>query len=556
MTLGATQADFPQGGSYANALLDAAAAWTNSRSKVVLGIAWGDNTPGAPDNEESEVYWVDNLEAPAMTIIWTGPPTCVIQEVDVIFLDTINYSASDDPNDLNAYEGPSFSFPAVAMHEFGHVQGIQHRHDVYNIMGDANTHLHLNNGVITAYPGEWGITRSVEIYGQNNGTYEDVGAAHWERTGAYGGYSLHGRTSLSTVTGPGVVMIEGGDVLYEVEIGQKVKVEVTLENFGKNSQNVRVGYYLSTNDNLSTQDTFLGSHMKVIGPNTPTTIMSPDLTIPASLDDETNYWIGAIVDDNQQLAELNEWNNRTSIRIQTRELQKNIAAIAIAGSAKVKAGTSSFVSSVIENVGGGVIAGFTYEIRLSKNTTITNADPLVATFESATLGFKLDQVTVPANLPSGDYYWGLRILPVSGESTTNDNRVAGGKVKITKGAPDLVAYGVAGPPAIEVGDEYTFQCAITNEGGLSMGPYYYRLYLSQDSQIEPTDILLKSGVTFELGTKVMKVKIPALPAVGNYRLGLIVDPTFNETDLSDNTLLGNYVIVTSIDGTPDDVTGS
>lgn len=555
IALQALESDFPPGSAYADALAHVAASWSNTRSKAYIQLAWADDGDPESGNGVSEVYWVDNLASPAVTLLWSGPPQCVTVEADVLFVDYYDYSASDDPSDLNAYDGSHYSFAAVAMHEFGHVLGIGHRHDVYNVMGDANTHLHLNDGIVTAYPGEWGIERSAQIYGEKNGSYEDLGVAHWKRTGSYGQYSLHGRTLVSAANGPGVVTVDWGDVVYEVEIGQSVRVETTLENFGKNSKEVRVGYYLSSNDHLSTQDRFLGSHVKTINPDVPTTLLSPALQIPADLEDETDYWIGAIVDDLKQVPELDEWNNRASIRIRTRELPRNVVAVAIAGPDKKKAGTSTFVSSIVENHGGGFVPGFTYEIRLSTNTTITSADRLVATFEADELGFKLDEVTIPANLAVGDYYWGLRVLPVSGESTTTDNTVAGNKVKISKGDPDLVAYGIASPPTFEVGDKVQIQCAIANEGGLSMGPYTYRIYLSQDSAVEPTDILLKSVTTFTLGTKIVNVTIPPLPAIGNYRIGMILDPTFGEKDLTDNTLHGGIVIVTSIDGTPDDVTG-
>lgn len=555
ITLQALESDFLPGTSYANALADVAAAWSNTRSKGSIQVAWVDDGDPVSGNGISEVYWVDNLNAPAVTILWSGPPQCLTIEADVLFVDYFDYIASEDPEDLNAYEGSHYSFAAVAMHEFGHVLGISHRHDVYNVMGDANTHLHLNNGVVTAYPGEWGIEKSAQLYGEKNGSHEDLGVAHWKRTGSYGQYSLHGRTLVSAATGPGVVTVEWGDVVYEVEIGQKVKVETTLENFGKNSKEVRVGYYLSTNDNMTTQDVFLGSHVKTIHPDIPTTIQSPSLTLPSNLADETDYWIGAIVDDLQQVAETQEWNNRTSIRIRTRELPRNLVAVTVAGPNNKKAGTSTFVSSIVENHGGGFVPGFTYEIRLSTNTTITSGDRLVASFETDDLGFKFDEVTIPANLAAGDYYWGLRVLAISGESSTTDNAVAGNKVTITKGNPDLVAYGMASPSSIEVGEQYQFQCAITNEGGVASGSFTFRIYLSQDYDIEPTDILLKSVTTYSLGTKIVNVTIPPLPSVGAYRVGMIVDPKSGETDLSDNTYEGNIVFVTSIDGTPDDVTG-
>jgi CARDB len=555
--IAARNSDFPVGSEYRSALVDVAEAWSNTKSKVEYSLTFTNGAGAEPEigNGVSEVFFVDNLYPQAMAVTWKSPPTCTISEADVIILDSFDWSASTDPDDLNSYTGPSSSFRTMLFHELGHAQGLGHTSTVYSVMGQDSTHVHLNDGIVTAYAGEDAITKSAAIYGTVSGSHEDLGLTHWKRYSEFGQYSLHQRTLVKSVNGSYVAQIDFGDAQFEVEVGEQVRLEFTAENFGKNAQNARIGYYLSSNDHITTQDLFLTSEMRQVNPDTPSTILSPAITIPADLPGGTEYWLGAIIDDNKQINETNEWNNRTSIRVRTSELPENLVAVSVAGPAKAKAGTQVFVASNVVNGGGGYIPQFTYEVRLSKNTTITQSDPLVESFTTSELGAHVDFVTIPANLPSGDYYWGLRVLSVSGESSTSDNRVAGGAIKITKGDPDLVAYGIAGPLTIEVGEDVSVQCAVTNEGGLTMGPYSYKIYLSQDDDIEPTDILLKSVTTFNLGTKIVNFKVPALPAVGAYRIGFIVSPAFGETDLSDNGLLGNVVFVTSIDGTPGDVTG-
>ncbi len=552
-TFSVLESDFPEGDPFRTALIGAINGWSNTRSKVDLDVAWNDDPGASPEagNEISEIFLVDNLYPSAVTMTWKGPPTCTIQEADVLIYSGESWTASTDQDDIYAYGGSGRPFQPMLYHELGHAQGIGHTHDVYSVMGQSDNHLHVNNGIATAYPGEDAVSKSVAIYGQVDGSYEDLGVAHWEHTGFYGQYSLHGRTSLSSVTGS-VYKIDFPDDQYEVEIGQKVKVEITVENFGKSSHDVRIGYYLSSNSNLTTQDRFLGSHVIYVTPNVPATIQSPALTIPSDLQDETEYWIGAIIDDNQQIAEVSEWNNRSSIRIYTAELPPNLVAFSIAGPASDKAGTSALVTSTIQSKGGDFDDGFTYEIRLSENTTISASDPLVASYATATFGSKVNLVTIPGGLPAGDYYWGLRVLSVTGEVKTSDNKVAGGKVTISAGNPNLAAMAVVGPVHGEVAEHVSLLVDVENLGGLYTGSYSFTVYISQDNDVEPSDWFVKEVTTSTLGTKVVNVIIPVLPSVGVYRWGVIVDPVPGETDLANNVRLGGSILITSIEGGNDD----
>lgn len=537
-----------QNSAYGQAIASAAQKWSSTRANASIGLVWANGAEPALGNGVSEVYFVDNLEHPATTFTYKGPPTCVITEADVLFVDYHPWAASDDPDDLSAYAGSDTNFEAVALHEFGHVLGLDHRNDVYNVMGDANTHVHRNNGIVTAYPGEWGVTRAVELYGQKPGAYEDLGIAHWRRSGAYGMYSLHSRTLLHSEDGSSVIELFEADQKFEVDIGAKVSLDMTLENFGKHEQEVRIGYYLSNNDNITTQDRFLGSHVRKIGPNVPTTINSPDLTLPSDLAPEHDYWIGAIVDDDQQVAEVAEWNNRSSIAIRTRDLVENLVVAAVGGPNSAKAGNQAIITSSFSNVGGGNIGQISYEIRLSKNTTITANDRLVATVLFTDLGFHLDEVTIPADLPAGDYYWGILAQPSADEIDLSNNKKAGNKVTIAKGDPDMVAVSIGGPASFAVGDTVQFDIEIDNIGGVAAGPIQYRIMLSEDNDIELTDHQLKLGTTVKKGKKKVSVTIPDLPATGAYRLGLIVTKKGSETNLVNNTKLGQTVLVTSVEG--------
>ena len=102
--------------------------------------------------------------------------------------------------------------------------------------------------------------------------------------------------------------------VYRVNRGQVVQLELNYENLGRSTQTRNVGYYVSTNDLISTTDTFLGSTSMTLSRDTVFTFKRT-LTIPTNLVSGVNYWLGAIVDYTGALGELNESNNATYVGI-------------------------------------------------------------------------------------------------------------------------------------------------------------------------------------------------------------------------------------------------
>jgi hypothetical protein len=107
----------------------------------------------------------------------------------------------------------------------------------------------------------------------------------------------------------------GSETGHRVSRGQVVRAEFTYENNGANTKNgVVTGYYISTNDTISTGDRRIGGASWNLGRgNVMTTTVT--LTIPNDLALNTNYWLGAVVDENAAIAESVESNNATYIPI-------------------------------------------------------------------------------------------------------------------------------------------------------------------------------------------------------------------------------------------------
>jgi Putative peptidase family len=317
VTLRASQVGFPSGNPYRTALGVVASRWSNTPSKMNYFIQYDE--PGVGEgNGQSEVWWTapPSISAPAYAKIWWNG-SCQIVEGDVVFNNTVSYTPGTTKSTLTPYGGSYRPFRTTAMHELGHIQGLGHTNNVYSIMGQDWDHIHANGSTGTAYPGEDAVAGSVAVYGLDPANVQDLGVAHWRYTGASGAYSSHGRTRLFSSGNVVLPTVLGAtEPTYRVNKGQLVKLEMTYENMGKTSPlTVKVGYYVSTNDLITTADTFLGSGTVTLYRGVPDTTNNTFLWIPSNLVSGQTYYLGAMIDYNGTVGEVYESNNATYLAI-------------------------------------------------------------------------------------------------------------------------------------------------------------------------------------------------------------------------------------------------
>jgi len=281
------------------------------------------------DNGENEVWGSTDTGAlqgaPAIAYTWW---TCYwffgdhveMDEVDVIFdyRSPWIWSSSEIKGNLIGYGGSGRPMRTTAVHEFGHGLKLNHVNSEYNVMGTDFEHIHVNGSSARAYLGEDASDGSVFLYGASSPAREDVGVVHWKYSGPSGEYSDHTKTQLFNTSGAVLPnFTEAGETRYRVNRGQQVRAEFTYENNGTNTQsNVSVGFYISTNDIISTLDQRIGGTTLTLARDNVFTILTT-LTIPSTLSANTNYWLGAIIDENGRIAESAEWNNATYVPIRT-----------------------------------------------------------------------------------------------------------------------------------------------------------------------------------------------------------------------------------------------
>lgn len=313
----ASMIGFPAG-PWRDALAESVTRWFNQPSLFSVAMAYEDPSVGL-GNGQNEVWWSSNPGAPAITNYWYNTQTCTLTEADVRFNNTVPYDYTHVAASLWPYGGSRRPFQTTAMHELGHVAGLGHEADVYNIMGQDWTHIHGNCGLAYAYPGEDAVSGVVALYGLWNGSKEELGVANWRRTGAVaGGYSAHRRTRLLDSSGVELPLWTGSpEPVYRVNRGQVVRLEMTYESMGRaasTSSPVRVR--LSGNSCITGLDPAVSAFTVSQGRGSPFTTTST-VTIPANLASGSLRWLGARIDDPSAATEFydNDYENASYLGI-------------------------------------------------------------------------------------------------------------------------------------------------------------------------------------------------------------------------------------------------
>jgi hypothetical protein len=308
ITMHAAQSTFPAGNPYRTSLYWAVMQFNKNPSQFRITQRY-DDTSLDLHNGQNEVWAsADRRHSPAVTYWWIDTKTNRIIEADVVFYNAYPYTAYMNKTTSLAYGGSKRTFRTVLLHEYGHVAGLHHEDDEYNIMGDDKTHIHCNGDNLYSYVGEDAADGLVYLYGGYSGTIEDLSVSMFRRIGASGGYSSHGFCRMFDSSGTLLISSDyEGQKRYDVSPGQLVRVEFTYENNGKTSQSTQVGYYISTNNYISTSDRLITrlSRMTLIRNDVYT--YSVTLRIPSDLAPGT-YYLGAIIDYNDTLKEIDPTN--------------------------------------------------------------------------------------------------------------------------------------------------------------------------------------------------------------------------------------------------------
>lgn len=301
----ASSVSFPSGNSYRTALGTVVNKIYNNPSEAWITQYYNDTSIGF-NNGQNEIWFSsDSSYNPAVTFTWKSWWSGDLVEADVVFYNGEAYTTSMNKTSLWSWGGAYRPFQTTLMHEYGHAMGLGHENDEYNIMGSDWTHIHLNGSTASSYLGEDASDGLVDQYGlYSGGTNEDLSVSMFEWSGRSGEYSTHNLCDVYYTTGGFVSSSSyNGQRRYNVNKGSTYRFEFTYENNGETTKNFRAGYYLSTNNYISTGDRLLGTTNFTLSRDNVYTYKR-NVTIPSDLSSGTTYYLGVIVDDNYAVSEV------------------------------------------------------------------------------------------------------------------------------------------------------------------------------------------------------------------------------------------------------------
>jgi hypothetical protein len=283
---------FPAGSSWDGCLQNAMWHWNNVKGSS-FNFYVGRDTDGthSSSNGVNEIYFSSTEVGSALAVTftryhcyWLFGYQQGIDETDIAFNSNLSWSTGA-VNYSNL--GSPYHFESVALHELGHALGLNHEdrwiatmNSYYPNGGSLGYYKEIDpladdrTGVRILYP---------------DGTVEtDVAGSAFKRTGTGTSGLVSSPTSAAR--------------------GSSITLEFTFSNQGTATQTFDIGFYLSTNDYISTADRLLGMNYGAWGSSGYMGTYTRTLTIPTSVTPGT-YYLGFLIDPNNAFGENNESNN-------------------------------------------------------------------------------------------------------------------------------------------------------------------------------------------------------------------------------------------------------
>jgi subtilase family serine protease len=317
------------------------------------------------------------------------------------------------------------------------------------------------------------------------------------------------------------------------------------------SPSQQTGVYLSFDPVVTTTDLFIGYSTA-----TPATGQSSTVTltvgVPGTLGGR--YYLGAIADRANQVAESDETNNAAAGNaIDLTYVAPDFSVGSVSGPGTAQSGTQIQVTYVVAaKAGASVSPSQQTGVYLSLDPIVTTTDVFVGYSTATPTTGKSSAVTLTVNVPgtlSGRYYLGViadRANQVA-ESDETNNAAVGDPIDLSYVAPDFSVGPVSGPATAQSGTPIEVTYVVAAKGGASVSPSQQAgVYLSLDPVITTTDVFVAystaTPATGQSSTVKLAVNVPGTLS-GRYYLGVIADRSNQvaESDEANNAAVGNAI---------------
>lgn len=362
-----------------------------------------------------------------------------------------------------------------------------------------------------------------------------------------------------------------------IEAGETIQVDDAVENQGEaNSGAFQLGIYLSTDTQVTTSDILLGVRQIVdlapgSGDSGVGTVTVPQQTPPGI------YYVGVIADDVDDVFEQAEVNNQlvagNVLQVKQPPLPDLVPTELSFTPSSVQAGDTIYVTEGVLNQGAAPAASFLVSVYLSADPLVDSSDIVLGYRGVAFLGdgesdgVAVTPIEVPPDTPAGTYWVGVWVddSGVVHESVEANNvLMAVGTLAVgVPPLPNLAPVVCTFSPSVINVDAAEFLNVVEevqNNGAAPAGSFRVGVYLSTNSVVTPSDLLIQSRVITAMNPGVSSgashdLQLPIGISDGSYYIGIFVDDLAQQAEISegDNVLVatGTLDVVSSPNPEPD-----
>ena len=274
--------------------------------------------------------------------------------------------------------------------------------------------------------------------------------------------------------------------------GETIAITDTTKNQGGDAAGLsQTRFFLSADPTLGASDVWLGSRNVPALASGASSSGSTTATIPAGTA-AGNWYIIAKADGEEAVTETSETNN-TSVKLIQIGPDLDITVFAAPGTAG--GGQSIVVSDTIKNLGGEPAGPSRTDFFLSADGSLSASDTWLGSRDVPALGAGASSagstsVVIPPGTAVGT--WSI-IAKADAEGTVAEvsetNNTSARSIQI---GPDMSITALSAPASAAAGQTIAITDTTKNQGGEAAGPSRTHFYLSTDTTLDASDILLGS----------------------------------------------------------------